>query len=136
MNEEYENVYTKSKSREEFVGTVLLSDWEMPRATAIALWERFHNKTPKKKRGRPRKEPEPEKVPFHEYEPDKKYEPGDYFPEDEKSQPRHMKWMEFKDMCRFTKDRDKLTRRELTKFGFTQAEINWLVEQGYVKYGG
>ena len=134
MKGEYEDVYKKTKNREEFVGTLLLEDWDMPRATAIKAWDDLSKS--KKKRGRPRKDKQPKSVPFHEYEPDKKYEPGDYFPEDEKSQPRAMKWMEFKDMTRFVKDRDKLTRKELTKYGFTQQEINWLVDEGYVKFGG
>ena len=135
MKGDYENVYNQSKSREEFVGTLLLEDWDMPRATALKLWTAFENR-PKKKRGRPKLTEPEERVPFHEYEPDKKYEPGDYFPEDEKQQPRAMKWMEFKDMCRMVKDRDRLDRKELSRYGFSQQEINWLINNGYVKYGG
>ena len=134
MNEEYKDVYTKTKSREEFVGTLLLSDWEMPRATAITIWNELSK--PKKKRGRPRKVKEETKPDAATYEPEQVYEQGDYFPESEKLQPRYMKWMEFKDMCRLVKHRDKLTRKELTKYGFSQQEINWLVDNGYVKYGG
>ena len=135
MKEEYEKIYKLSKSREEFVGTLLLADWDMPRATALKLWNEFDNK-PKTTRGRPKLTESKDRVPFHEYEPDKIYELGDYFPEDEKSQPRAMKWMEFKDMCRMVKDRDRLDRKELSRYGFSQQEINWLIDNGYVKYGG
>lgn len=126
MNNEYKNIYKKVKSREEFVGTLLLSDWEMPRATAISLWAELS--ASKKKRGTPKK--------IFDFEPEAIYGKHDNFPESEKNQPGVMKWMEFKDMCKFIKDRTKLTRSELLKYGFNRNEINWLMDEGYIKYGG
>lgn len=135
MKSEHKQLAKDTNSREEFVGTLLLEDWEMPRATALRIWSEV-TKKPTTKRGRPKKEKKVE-VSFSEYQPEKPYIVKDpYFPESEKKQPGHMKWMEFKDMTRFIKDRNKLTRPYLSKFGFSVDEINWLVDNGYVKYGG
>jgi len=137
MTEEYKEIFTKATTREEFVGTLLLNDWEMPRATALSLWAKFSKPKKAKKKVTKKKAAKKEEFSFSAYEPEKPYtveEP--HFPDTEKKQPGVMKWMEFKDMTRFVKDRNKLTRAYLNKFGFTAQEVNWLVDNGYVKYGG
>jgi len=127
MTEEYKEIFTKATTREEFVGTLLLNDWEMPRATALSLWHNF-SKPKKKAKKKAAKKKEPALKPvvsFADYEPDKPYNVEEpHFPETEKKHPSIMKWMEFKDMTRYVKTRDKLTRAYLTKFGFNQQEIN------------
>jgi len=137
MKSEYKQILKDTNSREEFVGTLLLGDWEMPRATALRIWSELTTK-PVKKVAMPKKPKEEKKeFSFSEYEPEKLYEVSEpHFPETEKKQPGIMKWMEFKDMTRFVKDRNKLTRQYLNKFGFTAQEVNWLVDNGYIKYGG
>jgi hypothetical protein len=133
LKQEYKQIFDTARSREEFVGTLLLEDWNMPRATAVTLWNKL-SKDVKKEASKKKEQPKEVTMVSMHQDPKRIFPVADHFPLDEKEAPRSFKWMEFKDMCRFNNTRDKLTRDQLTRYGFTTLEINWLIDNGYIKY--
>ena len=62
-------------------------------------------------------------------EPEKEVIISKKYEKDEILQPSYMKMLELKEMKRL---RQKITRSFLFKYGFTNDEINWLEEKGYI----